>query len=193
VAHPAAKLVIIDTLIRVRPRRGKSGDVYEEDYESIAPLKRVADEFNVALLVVHHTRKMTADDRQDMVSGSNGLAGAADTTLVLVREPQGPTLWGRGRDVEDMEHAMRFDPAHCLWSIEGDADARRERHALREILEAMLPYERGSAPGQIAKLLKQPVAKILDAMVRLEREGMVFNGGNGIYVVTEKGRSDERR
>lgn len=184
-AHERARLVIIDTFQRVRSRRGKSGDVYDDDYEAVVPLKSVADEFNVAIVAVHHTRKMTAEDRQDMVSGSNGLAGAADTTLILAKTPEGPALYGRGRDVEEMEHALAFDPAHCLWSIEGDAEERRRHAQEREVLAAMETQPRGITPGQIARLLKLKTLTVLELLLGMERQGRVFNGGSGLYVVRE--------
>ena len=41
-------------------------------------LKEIADEYGVAVLLLHHTRKATADDFLDSVSGTHGLAGAAE-------------------------------------------------------------------------------------------------------------------
>ena len=55
--HPDTRLIVIDTLQRVRESNG-SPYSYSHDYETIVPLKPFADAYDVALIVVHHTRKM---------------------------------------------------------------------------------------------------------------------------------------
>ena len=98
---------------------------YSEDYESLAALHQLANEMGVAISVLHHTRKMEAEDPLDTVSGTLGLAGCADTVLVLNRSSQGTTLYVRGRDIEEAEHAVSFDKHACRWTILG----RRQRRA----------------------------------------------------------------
>ena len=71
--------------------------------------------------MLHHTRKMEAEDPLDTVSGTLGLAGCADTVLVLNRSSQGTTLYVRGRDIEEAEHAISFDKHACSWTILGAA------------------------------------------------------------------------
>ena len=66
-------------------------NLYSGDYAAAGELKRVADDFGVAIVLVHHTRKATADDPLDTVSGTNGLAGAADTTWCSGGRSAAPT------------------------------------------------------------------------------------------------------
>ena len=54
--HPDTRLIVIDTLQRVRESDGSSYS-YSHDYETILPLKTFADAYDIALIVVHHTRK----------------------------------------------------------------------------------------------------------------------------------------
>lgn len=68
---------------------------------------------------------MEADDPFDMVSGTNGLTGAADTILVLRRQAGNVTLYARGRDIEEQETACRFDKVTCRWTLLGDAQDRK--------------------------------------------------------------------
>ena len=80
------RLVIVDTLQKVRPIKANAG--YAEDYDALQHLQRLAGEEGIAVVILHHTRKMEADDPLDQVSGTLGLVGSADTTLVLDRSPQ---------------------------------------------------------------------------------------------------------
>ena len=61
-------------------------DRYASDYEVITKLKAFADEHGICLLLVHHTRKQQAEDKFDMISGTNGLLGAADGAFLLQKE-----------------------------------------------------------------------------------------------------------
>src|SRR5262249_41014224 len=65
-----ARLVILDTLASVKPIRNQYG--YTEDYESISALHRLANDKGVSIIVLHHQRKMEADDPVDTVSPRAG-------------------------------------------------------------------------------------------------------------------------
>ncbi len=67
--------------------------------QRIKGLQSLAMEYGVAIVVVHHTRKGSGDgaDAFEKVSGTLGLSGAADTTLVLDRDGNGCTLYARAR------------------------------------------------------------------------------------------------
>ena len=80
--HPDTNLVIIDTLQKVR-ESGNEKCSYASDYEIISKLKSLAEKLRICLLLVHHTRKQQAEDRFDMISGTNGLLGCADGALIL--------------------------------------------------------------------------------------------------------------
>jgi AAA domain len=72
--HPEARLIAVDTLAKTRPlARGQN--VYQEDYAALEELLPLAAEHGVAVVVVHHTRKMAAADPLDEISGSTGLTG----------------------------------------------------------------------------------------------------------------------
>ena len=113
------RLVVLDTLAGVKPIKTQQG--YTEDYESLAALHRAANERGVSIVVLHHTRKMEADDPVDTISGTLGLSGCADSLLVLNRTSRGTTLYVRGRDIEEAEHAVTFDKHRCRWTILGTA------------------------------------------------------------------------
>ena len=62
--HPKTKLVIIDTLQKVRDTKGGAGKtgMYGNDYDDISSIKKIADEYNIAVLLVHHLRKLKDSD-----------------------------------------------------------------------------------------------------------------------------------
>jgi len=129
-AHPQCRLVVIDTFKRVRPKERGNLSAYGQDYDALVPLADLARAYRLALVAVHHTRKAAADDVLDTVNGSTGLAAAADAVLVLqrARGQVEATLSVTGRDIEERELALRFDPTLMAWTLVGDAEVlRRER------------------------------------------------------------------
>ena len=111
VEHPDARLVVVDTLAKVRPRQ-RGQHLYSEDYAALERLLPLAADHGVSILVVHHLRKMDADDPLDTISGSTGLSGGVDGTLILKRErgKADAYLHVDGRDVEEpVELALRWD------------------------------------------------------------------------------------
>lgn len=114
--HPHIRLVVLDTLQKVRCVNG-SGMSYISDYEDAGALKAMADRNGICLLVIHHLRKMAGEDPFNRLSGTNGLAGAADGTLILMRgkrQDGTATLYATGRDIEDVEEELEF--TDCRWS-----------------------------------------------------------------------------
>ena len=107
---------------------------------------------NVALLLVHHLRKMKDDgDPFNMISGTNGIMGAADTTMVLTKEKRGDsnaTFSVVGRDVESSDTVLRFNKDTCYWENLGDADWFAEQQARQE-------YQESPIVQTIKKLLEQ--------------------------------------
>lgn len=175
------RLIVIDVLNLIRPAKGKGEDAYVYDYRSVQPLKALADEFGLAVVVVHHTRKAEADDKLERTSGTNGLTGAADTTLVLSRDTNGAVLAGRGRDVEELELALDFDPDTCRWeSLGRPADVRRsdERAA---ILEAVAGASGPLSPQEIAFVTGQSSGNIRRLLGKMVMAGELRKEGRGKY------------
>ena len=118
--HPDTKLIIVDTLQKIR------GDVsdkysYSTDYQDIVRLKAFTDRTGVCLMVVHHTRKQQADDKFDMISGTNGLLGAADGGFLLSKEKRTSNkalLEIAGRDQQDQKLHLVRDQERLLWTLE---------------------------------------------------------------------------
>ena len=118
--HHDTKLIIIDTLQKIREAGGDKYS-YANDYEVVGKLKRLADACGVCLLLVHHTRKQQADDKFDMISGTNGLSGAADGAFLLQKEKRTDDtaiLDVVGRDQQDQRLYLTKDKEHLTWTLE---------------------------------------------------------------------------
>ena len=118
--HPNTKLIIIDTLQKIREAGGDKYS-YANDYEVVGKLKRLADDCGVCLLLVHHTRKQQADDKFDMISGTNGLLGAADGAFLLQKEKRtdgSAILDVAGRDQQDQRMYLTKDRERLVWELE---------------------------------------------------------------------------
>ena len=131
-------MVIVDVFVRVRSERRRDESPYDHDYRTVLPLKELADRRGIAVVLIHHTNKrQDVDDPLDSVSSTTGFTGAADTIMVLAKGSQGPTLYGRGRDIEEIETALRFDHIRGLWSALGDATEVRRTNERKVILDAL--------------------------------------------------------
>ncbi len=184
--HPDARLIIVDTLKKVRPRAAGNRGVYDVDYEALEPLLPLAAEHNVAILVVHHTRKLAAADPLDEISGSTGLSGGVDGALVLKRDRgrADAYLHVTGRDIEEkQELALRWDPNTAGWCIVGDADEYRlseERQAVHEVLRNA---DGPLAPKDVAEALDKPNGAIREMLSQMTKSGEIDNVGYGKYTV----------
>ena len=81
--HPDTRLIVIDTFQKIR--RSVREMSYANDYAEVSRLKSIADKEGVCILLVHHTRKLGDSDYMNEISGTNGIAGSADTLMVLKR------------------------------------------------------------------------------------------------------------
>ncbi|RGF35986.1 hypothetical protein DW063_07010 [Ruminococcus sp. AF43-11] len=118
--HPDTSLVIIDTLQKVREVGGENYS-YANDYQIITKLKSFTDNHNICMLVVHHTRKQTADDKFDMISGTNGLLGAADGGFVLSKDKRtsnNATLEVSGGDQQDQRVYLKKNTETLVWELD---------------------------------------------------------------------------
>lgn len=194
--HADARLVIVDVLGKIRPPEGDRANGYERDYAVIGQLKRLADRHRVAVVVVTHTRKMGADDAFDTVSGSTGLTGAADTTLVLRRGrgESSAVLHVTGRDVEESEYALTFDTLTGTWTLDGNAlaeaaaraDTMRATAGLGELATSVVELVNASPLGiraaDVAEALGIEHDLARQYLKRANDRGHIGKRDRGLYV-----------
>src|SRR5215203_237660 len=183
--HPDARLVVIDTLAKIRnPARGQN--IYAEDYAALEQLLPLAAKHSVAIVVVHHLRKMAASDPMDEISSSTGLTAGVDGFLILRRTPgsKGPTLYVDGRDIEEpTEYALIWNTNTATWTIEGEAE---EVHLSKERADILLVLNRAReymTPKEVTEALG-PRAKYNNVkylMWTMLGDGQLLKGDNGRY------------
>jgi len=139
-AHPNAKLVVVDTFVKVRGR-AKTRDVYKEDYDAAAPLTALAAKYpQVCILIIHHCSKRSdAEDFFDRFQNSTGLTAAVEGGMELCRTRGSSdcTLEIAHKDIEiDTKHAIKHDP-YGGWMLLGDANTvllSEERQSVVDLL-----------------------------------------------------------
>src|SRR4051794_33072217 len=180
-----ARMVIIDVFAKLRGMSAPGMSAYDADYAAVGRAKKVADNYGVAVVLVHHVRKAGSDDFLSEVSGTNGLAGAADSTLVLKRaRNQGDgVLHVTGRDVDEAEYPLRFNPADGAWRM---LDGPAEDHQIGETRAAILRWLRtapGSTPKAIADGTGLPYDLIRKTCTRMLADGQLAADTGGRYRV----------
>ena len=131
--HPATGLVVIDTLQRIRAV-GNESNPYANDYRDIGVLKALADRHRIAILLIHHLRKLNDDDPMNMISGTTGLSGATDSNFVLRRNKRREntaTLYCTGRDIAYRELSLEFDRETHIWNLLSDDCGQTEQSSGR--------------------------------------------------------------
>ena len=117
--HPRTNLIIVDTFQKIRGTDGAKYS-YADDYTAIVQLKNFADTNGICVVAVHHTRKQSADDPFDLISGTTGLLGAADGAMILRKKDRTSseaTLEVTGRDQPDQKLYLQKDPASQIWQL----------------------------------------------------------------------------
>jgi hypothetical protein len=191
-SKPDSRLIVVDTLAKIRPPRKKGADSYEEDYAAMQGLKSLADKYRVAIVVVHHARKAAADDPLDAISGTTGLSGGVDGGLVLRRERGAAAafLYVSGRDIEEeTDLALNWNAATCRWSVVGTAaefKISQDHAAVRQVLvesdEPMRPRDVWDALRHSDRELS--IFSVKRRLLSLLKDGLVVQPKYGFYWVT---------
>lgn len=116
------RLIAIDTLQMVRDNNAELS--YGNDYSDIEKFKTLADEFGISIILVHHLRKQGASDPHAMISGTTGLTGAADSSLVFRKDEHKEgvnILYCRGRSIQERSLKLSFSKENCRWEMISDS------------------------------------------------------------------------
>ena len=97
---PNLKMIVIDTLQKIR---NTVDSKYSSDYKELSVLKNIADSLGIAIVLVHHNRKAHDSNPNNLISGTNGIAGCADGLLVFTRSGDNAKLHISGRGAPSLE------------------------------------------------------------------------------------------
>lgn len=178
-----ARMVVIDVFAKIRGVPPIGASAYEADYAAVGAIKRLADAYAVPFVLVHHVRKAGSEDFLAEVSGTNGIAGAADATLVLkrARGQADGVLYVTGRDVDENEYALSFDPASGAWCL---LDGPADEHQTTDTRAAILRYLRthpGSGPRAIANGTGLGESNVKKTCRRMADEGLLTTDAASRY------------
>ena len=189
-----APFIVLDTLGKALPRASRTDTGYAADYQFISTLKAITDAWpGLSLLAVHHTRKMAAGDFLDTVSGTQGIAGGADSVLVLSRRRNESSglLQITGRDLNEGEYALKFDGQ---WTLDGRdldeaakaVDETRATENLGDDSARIVKYAalhpEGVRAADVAKALELTDDKARQYLRRLDESGRLHKAGRGLYL-----------
>lgn len=150
--HPDIKLIIIDTLQKVRGSAKKDEIAYATDYRELGALKEYADNKRICIFLIHHLRKMADEnDVFNMISGSNGIMGVCDTIFIIYkkkRQDENAVLFMTGRDIRQQDVVVHFDETKYRWDMVGTAEEEERKRKKRE-------YENNPIVKTVKDLLKQ--------------------------------------
>jgi hypothetical protein len=174
--------VVVDVLAKVRPVMVKGETSYAADYRALEQWKELADRHRVAVLVLHHDRKADSDDFVDAVSGTNGLAGCADTIIAMGRSRMTGTAVMRitGRDIPESEHALEFDPITGQWTLlDGPALNYQVADTRRLILEKLT--DECDTPSRLARAIGVRHDLVRQTLRRMVDDGQIVATRRGHY------------
>lgn len=190
-----APLAVLDTLGKAMPPAMGNETQYGRDYRVASALKKLADDVpGASLILVHHTRKAEGNDFIDSVSGTQGIAGAADTIAVLRRDrgEHGAILNVTSRDAKEGEYALILDDAG-VWELNGAtleeaaAAAGTETQTagvgdrMAEIISTVNRYPEGVRRRDIAELLHMDENTAGRYLRRATESTRIKNPSRGLY------------
>jgi hypothetical protein len=181
--NPETKVVVFDMFIDVRPSNGQRMNSYQEDYRFLGKIGKFAQEQNVSIIVVHHTRKKWAYEVLDSISGTNGLAGAADTIWILDR-PSGSqkgflTITGRG--VRERSLKLQFHSGK--WIYKGNDEEMKMGPGQKEIFRILKKSPKPLLPSQVAKMIKKQSSNVNHQLISLYQKGAVRKTKKSKYYI----------
>ncbi|BCW59589.1 AAA family ATPase [Arthrobacter sp. StoSoilB20] len=194
--HPGKNpVVILDTLGKAMPSAVAGETQYDRDYRVMGALKRLADDNpGSSVIIVHHTRKMDGADFLDAVSGTQGIAGAADTILLLKRsrhETQAQ-LQVTSRDAAEGEYILE-QAGTGKWVLAGGSRAEAAKAAtdakttdgvndrMAEVIQLVNRYPEGMKAKDVATLLHLEDSTARVYLRRAFEAGRISNPSRGLY------------
>ncbi len=195
--HKGVRLIIIDTWAKFGPRaKGRAHSLYEEQTDALQPLQELAGKAGIAILVIHHLRKMVAEDVSDEISGTTGIAGGLDNFLILKRDrgSADAVIHVDGRDIEEPAAlALRWDASMCSWFSMGNAEEMAKTKERQDIIDILAEYPDGLKASEMSDLLKKRNDATRYLLAKLKQDGLIIMQKNYKYVLSPDEEREEEQ
>jgi len=181
--HPDCRLIIIDTLAKIRFRMGRGENSYDYDRRCLDPFTDIlASRPGRAIIIVHHARKAEGLDPYDSASGTTGLTGAVDQMWFLATHQESGklTLNGVGRDIEPFDFAV--ERVDAQWENLGDPEEAIMSDTRSKILEFLNRSSLPQTQRDIAKACDETGNVINQRLRAMLKKGLVKKTERGKYV-----------
>ena len=192
------RLIIIDTLARIRPRaRKSSGTAYDIDNELLSKIQTIAIQNNITIACISHLSKAQQEYNFDRIQGSVGVQGISDFMWLIDRGDNSnqASIIGRGRDMNDFEYAVKWNEDKWRYEFTGNLQMVQLTENRRQVIDAMkiLSKEKDEiAPRDVCKYYEVSVQskdgkRISKTMQRMEGDFELIKGQKfGTYKLPNK-------
>jgi len=157
---PDAKLVIIDPYVKVKKTiGGYKLNAYENDNFNLQNIYTLANKYNIAIAILHHTKKKSEGDVFDEINGSAGIQSNADSMIVIASDRKkgiNPILHCLPKDAEQQEFEIKLN-AKCHWEYAGKVGEANKTKLQKAILDAVKNLESSTPDGAKADSIKVEV------------------------------------
>ena len=187
---PDAKLVIIDPYQKVKcSKDGYKLNAYENDNYNLQDLQTLATKYEIAIVLVHHLKKVKADDVFDEITGSAGIQSNADSMIVISsdrKKGKNPILSCIPKDAEQQEFEIALNPK-CIWENLGKPGMAALTNIQNSIIKIMKDDKERSAKEIIINVQESCKSEnwgdehIRTEITRLTEKSHLMKMKRGIY------------
>lgn len=177
-AHEQPDFCVVDTFAKLVQGSGLDHDNATQNTDVWGRLHTLAQTTGTALLVVEHHKKAFAGDGVSDILGSTAKGAVADTIIGLYRERGKPDarLVVTGRDLEDDEMIVHFDPTTASWQPTDTHTGRKHEAAILDALRSQPDTISG-----LARRLDVSKGRVSETLAELEQKGKVVRGEGRLY------------
>jgi RecA-family ATPase len=175
------KLIIIDTFGSA-VNKGNNNYCFQDDYNFMMGLQQIALKYHIAILLIHHTRKMIAESVYDDIIGTTGITASPDTLMIIKKHLEGCILHITGRDVEEADYKSVFDAETFFWNVTDDKvlfGSTVERQAIIDLFES--DYDKELSVKEIAEKTGKSREAISQIIRKMLIAGEIMKGSKTGY------------
>jgi RecA-family ATPase len=187
-----ADIIVLDT--KGAFGAGKVMDSFQADYDWMRSLKRIADTYSVAILLITHTRKLPAvDDEYETISGTSAVMAASDSIIMLKRSRQENEgmLYCTSRDFPETSFPIAFNPDNCTWNKLDHPSEETKTKERQRIIDILRENGTEMSPLRISEKYGGTAKNVSNMLASMYKEGVVEHGTHrGFWIIAMKKESE---